>query len=153
MMTDEERRLRHLEHKRKYREANREKIKERSRLWRENNAEAVKAYFAKYRANAPNREKAKKRAALATFNAQSKSMFKVFQTIKNPDVVRVIPDKERDTVEVLAFQAKGEFARITSLTAKEFQYLRMLEHNVDKFTPHNGNGVFVRIEKIKAVIS
>jgi hypothetical protein len=78
-------------------------------------------------------------------------MFNLYTTVNDPLICRVKRHADIDTVDVQKAAVNGEFARIRSLTVKEFNYLRMLEHGVDKYTPWIGDGILVRIDKIKAV--
>ena len=152
-LSEEEKRIRRAEHKRRWCEANKESIAKQSRRYHEDNREKILKRQREWQAANPNYKAMRALREFERLHPPVNSMFKVFQTIKDPDCVRVIPDKDREHVDVISHMVKGEFARVTSMTAKDFNYLRMLEHNVDKFTPHTGNGVFVRIEKILAARS
>jgi len=44
----------------------------------------------------------------------------------------------------------GEFARVFIKTAKDWLFIRLLQHGEDYFAPSNGDGLLVRAELLKA---
>ena len=69
-------------------------------------------------------------------------------TERNPNViVRVSKAGEAYNSETKSHP--GEFARVTIKTAKDWEFVRMLQHGEDYFAPDKGDGLLVRADLLK----
>jgi hypothetical protein len=68
-------------------------------------------------------------------------IFPITQRIKQPTVIIAHRTQVSDTVKTV--QLSGTWHLVMPHTAREVLALQMLEHQIDKFAPADGNGVLI----------
>jgi hypothetical protein len=68
-------------------------------------------------------------------------IFPITQKVKSPTVIIASRTLVSDTVKTV--QLSGTWLLVMPHTAREVLALQMLEHQMEKFAPANGNGVII----------